>query len=136
MVGSLLRIGRWKKQDFDIGRESTFFINKKRLQLGEKDCFKLQFNLSWLFLCLFTNSDVYCKVFWFFFSLCGLTTNFLFNWKPWMFSVDYRRGVCFDDFGCWIWKKWKVYAHNTTNFPSPNIRNWLVSFAIFEYYII
>ena len=38
-----------------------------------------------------------------------LTTNFLYSWKPWMFSEDYRRGVCLDDFGCWIWNDWTYY---------------------------
>ena len=31
------------------------------------------------------------------FSLSMWATNFLYNWKPWMFSEDYRRGVCLDD---------------------------------------
>ena len=81
----------------------------------------------WLFLCSWKHSDFYCKVFRVFefcvFSLVTnsefcfkvwvfvfLTTNFLYSWKPWMFSEDYRRGVCLDDFGCWIWNEWTDYS--------------------------
>ena len=43
--------------------------------------------------------------------MCFLTTNFLYSWKPWMFSEDYRRGVCLDDFGCWIWNDWTNHIY-------------------------